>query len=181
LHGRLDHRSLSRARAAVASASSPTQAARTAPCVEIDAFRLDRTSLAMWSVLVDADSSRRHEGGRILRGSSELCRNREVAVFQYEADKTSDAVVAKLQPFRGTLTADAEDRFNAVYTTASSSWPVSCSERARLSARSACADVRGAPSATSSLTLVHRWASRLLARAVALLLRSPRHGIRGLR
>ena len=49
-------------------------------------------------------------------GYVELYRNREVAVFQYEADKTSDAVVAKLQPFCGTLTADAEHRFNAVYT-----------------------------------------------------------------
>jgi len=48
-------------------------------------------------------------------GYVELYRNREVAVFQYEADKSSDAVVAKLQPFRGTLTADAEHRFNAVY------------------------------------------------------------------
>ncbi len=49
-------------------------------------------------------------------GYVELYRNREVAVFQYEADKSSDAVVAKLQPFGGTLTADAEHRFNAVYT-----------------------------------------------------------------
>jgi transposase len=50
-------------------------------------------------------------------GYIELYRNRDVAVFQYEADKATDAVVAKLQPFRGTLTADAEHRFNAVYTT----------------------------------------------------------------
>ena len=49
-------------------------------------------------------------------GYVELYRNCDVAVFQYEADKASDAVVAKLQPFRGTLTADAEHRFNAVYT-----------------------------------------------------------------
>jgi transposase len=48
-------------------------------------------------------------------GYVELYRNDEVAVFQYEADKRSDAVVSKLQPFRGTLTADAEHRFNAVY------------------------------------------------------------------
>src|SRR5689334_16807862 len=39
------------------------------------------------------------------------------AVFQYEPDKAADAVVAKLQPFRGTLTTDAEHRFNAVYAT----------------------------------------------------------------
>ena len=48
-------------------------------------------------------------------GYVELYRNLTCAVFQYEADKGSDAVVAKLQPFRGTLTADAEHRFNAVY------------------------------------------------------------------
>jgi hypothetical protein len=46
-----------------------------------------------------------------------LYRNRDVAVFQYEPDKASDAVVAKLAPFRGTLTADAEHRFNAVFAT----------------------------------------------------------------
>jgi hypothetical protein len=48
-------------------------------------------------------------------GYLELYRNDDVAVFQYEADKSSDSVVSKLQPFRGTLTADAEHRFNAVY------------------------------------------------------------------
>jgi hypothetical protein len=48
-------------------------------------------------------------------GYIELYRNRELAVFQYEADKSSDAVVSKLTPFRGTLTADAEHRFNAVF------------------------------------------------------------------
>jgi len=48
-------------------------------------------------------------------GYIELYRNAEAAVFQYEADKSSDAVVAKLRPFHGTLTADAEHRFNAVY------------------------------------------------------------------
>jgi hypothetical protein len=36
-------------------------------------------------------------------------------VFQYEADKAGDAVAAKLKPFEGTLTADAEHRFNQVY------------------------------------------------------------------
>lgn len=36
-------------------------------------------------------------------------------MFQYEPDKTGDTVAAKLQPFRGILTADAEHRFNAVY------------------------------------------------------------------
>ncbi len=48
-------------------------------------------------------------------GYVELYRNADVAVFQYEADKSGEAVVAKLQPFRGTLTADAEHRFNGVY------------------------------------------------------------------
>ena len=48
-------------------------------------------------------------------GYLELYRNQDCAVFQYEADKASDHVVAKLQPFRGTLTADAEHRFNDVY------------------------------------------------------------------
>jgi hypothetical protein len=48
-------------------------------------------------------------------GYLELYRNRECAVFQYEPDKGSEAVTAKLRTFRGTLTADAEHRFNAVY------------------------------------------------------------------
>ena len=48
-------------------------------------------------------------------GYIELYRNRELAVFQYEPDKSSEQVVAKLRPFRGTLTADAEHRFNAVF------------------------------------------------------------------
>lgn len=48
-------------------------------------------------------------------GYIELYRNLECAVFQYAADKGSDDVVAKLRPFHGTLTADAEHRFNAVY------------------------------------------------------------------
>jgi hypothetical protein len=48
-------------------------------------------------------------------GYIELYRNQELAVFQYEADKCSDSVVSKLGPFHGTLTADAEHRFNAVY------------------------------------------------------------------
>lgn len=48
-------------------------------------------------------------------GYVELYRNDEVAVFQYEPDKSGDVVAAKLKPFRGTLTADAEHRFNAVF------------------------------------------------------------------
>lgn len=50
-------------------------------------------------------------------GYLELYRNDACAVFQYEATKASADVVAKLAPFRGTLTADAEHRFNAVYAT----------------------------------------------------------------
>jgi hypothetical protein len=44
-------------------------------------------------------------------GYIELYRNQELAVFQYEADKSSDAVVSKLAPFHSTSTADAEHRF----------------------------------------------------------------------
>ena len=50
-------------------------------------------------------------------GYLELYRNDEIAVFQYSADKSSDALVSKLARFRGTLTADAEHRFNAAYAT----------------------------------------------------------------
>ena len=50
-------------------------------------------------------------------GYLELYRNDACAVFQYEATKASADVVAKLAPFTGTLTADAEHRFNAVYET----------------------------------------------------------------
>ena len=48
-------------------------------------------------------------------GYIELYRNNDVAVFQYEADKRGDVVASKLASFRGTLTADAEHRFNGVY------------------------------------------------------------------
>lgn len=48
-------------------------------------------------------------------GYIELYRNNELAVFQYAADKNGEDVVAKLRSFRGTLTADAEHRFNGVY------------------------------------------------------------------
>jgi transposase len=50
-------------------------------------------------------------------GYIELYRNAVNAVFQYAPDKASDGVVAKLKTFKGTLTADAEHRFNAVYAT----------------------------------------------------------------
>ena len=48
-------------------------------------------------------------------GYIELYRNLEMAVFQYEPDKSGDVVATKLAPFCGTLTADAEHRFNGVY------------------------------------------------------------------
>jgi transposase len=48
-------------------------------------------------------------------GYIELYRNDEAAVFQYEPDKSGDIVAAKLRSFRGTLTADAEHRFNSVF------------------------------------------------------------------
>ncbi len=48
-------------------------------------------------------------------GYIELYRNTDVAVFQYEADKRGEVVESKLASFNGTLTADAEHRFNGVY------------------------------------------------------------------
>jgi transposase len=48
-------------------------------------------------------------------GYIELYRNTDVAVFQYEADKRGEVVESKLAPFNGTLTADAEHRFNGVF------------------------------------------------------------------
>lgn len=48
-------------------------------------------------------------------GYLDIFRNDELAVFQYSADKSGDATVAKLARFRGTLTADAEHRLNGVY------------------------------------------------------------------
>jgi transposase len=48
-------------------------------------------------------------------GYVELYRNDELAVFQYEPTKDGDVVAAKLRPFRGILTADAEHRFNDVF------------------------------------------------------------------
>jgi transposase len=52
-------------------------------------------------------------------GYIELYRNDELAVFQYEPDKSGDVVAAKLRPFHGTLTADAEHRFNNVFASGS--------------------------------------------------------------
>jgi transposase len=50
-------------------------------------------------------------------GYIELYRREELAVFQYEPDKASESLLAKLRPFTGTLLADAEHRFNGVYET----------------------------------------------------------------
>lgn len=49
-------------------------------------------------------------------GYVELFRNDDLAVFQYAATKDGDDIVAKLCKFEGTLTADAEHRFNGVFT-----------------------------------------------------------------
>jgi transposase len=48
-------------------------------------------------------------------GYVELYRNDELAVFQYEPNKSGDVVTSKLRSFQGTLTADAEHRFNGVF------------------------------------------------------------------
>jgi len=48
-------------------------------------------------------------------GYIELYRNNELAVFEYEANKRGEVVEQKLASFKGTLTADAEHRFNGVY------------------------------------------------------------------
>lgn len=48
-------------------------------------------------------------------GYLELYRNRDVAVFQYEATKHGEQVETKLATFRGTITSDAEHRMNGVY------------------------------------------------------------------
>lgn len=48
-------------------------------------------------------------------GYIELYRNLTCAVFQYEANKASEQLAAKLQSFCGTLTADAEHRLNVAY------------------------------------------------------------------
>ena len=52
---------------------------------------------------------------RAHNGYIELYRNRECAVFQYEADKASEQLVRKLKRFHGTRTADAEHRLNAAF------------------------------------------------------------------
>ena len=48
-------------------------------------------------------------------GYIELYRRDDLAVFQYEPDKAAENMLAKLRPFTGTLLADAEHRFNALY------------------------------------------------------------------
>ncbi len=48
-------------------------------------------------------------------GYIELYRNLELAVFHYESDKAGETVKKKLAAFVGTLTADAEHRFNGVF------------------------------------------------------------------
>lgn len=48
-------------------------------------------------------------------GHMEVYRRDDVVVFQYEADKGSEALVSKLAPFAGLLVADAEHRHNPVF------------------------------------------------------------------
>lgn len=48
-------------------------------------------------------------------GYLEAFRNDEAVVFQYEPHKGSDALTAKLKPFKGVLVADAEHRHNPVF------------------------------------------------------------------
>jgi transposase len=50
-------------------------------------------------------------------GYIELYRRDDLAVFQYEPDKAAENLLAKLRPFIGTMVADAEHRFNALYET----------------------------------------------------------------
>ena len=50
-------------------------------------------------------------------GHLEVFRRPDLVVFQYEADKSSDVLVAKLTPFKGVLVADAEHRHNALFGT----------------------------------------------------------------
>ena len=48
-------------------------------------------------------------------GHLEVYRRDDLVVFQYEANKGSEALVSKLAPFTGTLVADAEHRHNPVF------------------------------------------------------------------
>ena len=48
-------------------------------------------------------------------GHLEVYRRDEVVVFQYEAEKGSETLTAKLAPFSGVIVADAEHRHNALF------------------------------------------------------------------
>jgi len=48
-------------------------------------------------------------------GYLEVYRRDDLVVLQYEATKEAEAIVGKLRPFTGTLVADAEHRYNAVF------------------------------------------------------------------
>jgi transposase len=48
-------------------------------------------------------------------GYIEVYRRDDLVVFQFEPDKSAEALVQKLAPFRGTLVADAEHRHNDVF------------------------------------------------------------------
>lgn len=53
--------------------------------------------------------------GKSHNGYLEIYRRDDLVVFQYEAEKGSETLVAKLRPFEGTLVADAEHRHNGVF------------------------------------------------------------------
>jgi hypothetical protein len=48
-------------------------------------------------------------------GYLEVYRNGEQVVFQYEASKAADSLLSKLEPFCGTIVADAEHRHNGLF------------------------------------------------------------------
>ena len=48
-------------------------------------------------------------------GYLEVYRRDDLVVLQYEASKEAESIASKLRPFTGTLVADAEHRYNAVY------------------------------------------------------------------
>lgn len=53
--------------------------------------------------------------GKSHNGYLEIYRRDDLVVFQYEPEKGSETLVAKLKPFKGTLVADAEHRHNGVF------------------------------------------------------------------
>ena len=117
---------LDRLRRDLAERGVPIAMSTLVSMIERAADRLDPVDGLHWRTLLEGSwMATDGTGLKVLvpqlpvahNGYVELYRNRETAVFQYEADKSSDSVASKLRPFVGTLTADAEHRFNAVYAT----------------------------------------------------------------